>query len=144
MPQFKCPQCATVISAQPGAEAHCLNCGFRAMVPEGGGPLVAAPPAAGSPTPAPPATPLGPGGPAPPQGEVMPLAKSTAAWGFLLSMVGLGTFFLAAYGLPFLLGLGGVALGLVAFFKNKQDRRGLIASVIGGVAILAALLFLVL
>ncbi|MBI2078174.1 MAG: hypothetical protein HYT80_07375 [Euryarchaeota archaeon] len=144
MAQFKCPQCSTLINAEPGQEARCLNCGFRAMVPAAGTPST---PSAPAPTPMAAPPPPGTGAPPPPpdpraQGPVMPLAKSTAAWGFLLSMVGLGTFFLAPVGIPFIFGLGGVALGIVAFAKNRADRRGLIASVLGAVALVAALAFL--
>lgn len=128
MIQVKCPQCSTVLTATPGEEAHCTNCGFRALVPATG---------AGAILPA-----VGPSSslPPPPSEESMgpaePANKVLSVWAYLAAMASVGTFFLAGIGIPFLFGLAGVGLAAASFLQHKEDKRGLLAGVISVFGIL--------
>jgi glucose uptake protein GlcU len=68
--------------------------------------------------------------------------RMLSVWGFLASLVALGTFYLASVGVPFALGAIGCTLGLVAFSKNRKDRHGLVATILGAVSLVLAVVFL--
>lgn len=120
--KFQCPRCSSAIEGEPGAELSCPQCGFKAVVPA-----------------QPPAEPRKESSPAegPP-----PAAPDPATWGYLVSILALGTFFLAPYGVPFLLGFAGIGLGFWSHVRSRADRRGMVAVVVGIAALLAGGIFL--
>lgn len=154
MVQVKCPQCATAVNGAPGESVKCPNCGFAAAIP--GTPPVGpsparAPPVAARPGPpfaAPPAAPSAASrivkaqAALPASGPEVPALKSLSVWAYLLSILGIGTFFLARWAFPFVLALAGAGLGVTAYVRNQQDRRALVAAILGAVGLALAGLFL--
>lgn len=147
MAQFKCPQCSTLVSGSPGQAIACPNCGFRAAVPGAPSPLGRDPePAA----PAPVARPPEPT-PSVPAGEAVPVAAPPPAeperiqaieiWGYVIGLLAIGTFFLAAYFIPFLLGLASIGLGGFSYLRDREDRRSLLVLGFGVVAVLLASIY---
>ena len=140
MVSLKCPQCSTLVTGAPGAQVRCPNCGFEGEVPRSGGPLLVQPPRPapkhiiGRPRSTPPARPSGP--------EV-PALQNQGVWAYLLAILSLGTFFLGRFGLPFFLGLAAIGLGLSTYSKNRQDKRSMIAVIIGIAGLLAGVVYLV-
>lgn len=120
--KFRCPQCGSTMEGDAGAELVCSQCGFKATVPLD----APAPPPATAPSAAP----------------LEPAIKNPAMWAYLASLLAIGTFFLSAYGIPFLLAVVGIGVGFWSNTRNRADRRGLIAVVLGIVALFAAAIFL--
>ncbi len=157
MVQLRCPNCTTLVLADPGETIRCPSCGFSAVAPAEPAP---------SPVASKTALPAG----RPQQGAVaptedrnlllrIPKASSrppiqTAAakegqplrvisvWAFILAFVALGTFHFARFGVPFALGATAAIMGVVSFAKNKQDRHGLVASILGCVSLAIGAVYL--
>lgn len=144
MAQFKCPQCSTLVSGSPGQAVVCPNCGFRAPVP--GAPSVpeapTEPPVLAPPVTAPEPPPAGPTSASVPVAAPPPASperiQAIEIWGYVVGLLAIGTFFLANYFIPFLLGLASIGLGGFSYLRNRDDRRSLLVLGFGVVAVLLA------
>lgn len=127
--RFRCPNCSAVIEGEPGSELACPQCGFKASVPGSA---------------APPAPEPRPASASAPEARLEPAIQKPPVWGYLTALLALGTFFLASYGVPFLLAIAGISLGFWSHTRSRADPRGLIAIILGVVALVAAGAFLAL
>lgn len=73
--------------------------------------------------------------------EGQPL-RVISVWAFILAFVALGTFHFARFGIPFVLGATAAVMGVVSFAKNKHDRHGLVASILGCVSLAIGAVYL--
>jgi hypothetical protein len=133
--------------ADPGETIRCPSCGFSATAPGGRSPGVASSEPSSNPQ-----TGSKPVARLPHAGSRAPIqtAASTegqplrvlSVWAFLLGFIALGTFYFARFGVPFLIGIAAIVMGAMAFMKNRRDRHGLVALVLGGVALLVSGVYL--
>lgn len=75
--------------------------------------------------------------------EGQPL-RALSVWAFILAFIALGTFHFARYGIPFLLGATAAVMGVMAFAKDKKDRHGLVATILGCVSLAIGAVYLAL
>lgn len=127
MAKLECPICGTFLDAQPGETATCPKCGFSAPydnVPAASEESASAIPDADT------------------AREEAP-RRAPGPWAYLFGVLGLLTFWLAAYLIPFLFGLAAVGLGILAQVRDPEERRSVPAIVLGAVAVIAAFVTLV-
>ena len=154
MVQLRCPKCTTLVLAEPGERIRCPNCGFSAVAPASSPQAAAAPkpiarPQQGAPTAKDEQKPLV-RLPKPPSRPPVQTAAATegqplrvlSVWAFLLAFIALGTFHFARYGIPFVVGAAAAIMGVTSFAKNKQDRHGLLATILGCVSLALGALYL--
>jgi hypothetical protein len=138
MAVVECPNCTFRMNAEPGSVLKCTECGFTAE-------FSAEPAAASSPS-----TPVESSALAPQPQSWKPTAEQMskgepgqwAPLGYLTGVVAFLTFWLAAFVLPFLLGIGAIVMGVMARKREPSDNRALPAIVLGAVAIVAGGVFL--
>ena len=121
MVQVQCPKCASIVEGVPGKHAICGTCGFEAVLP-----VEAVAPVTAEPEPLP----------------GLEAVRTPSVWAYMAAVAGLGTFFLADYVLPYLLAITGIGLGFMAHMQNRADHRGMLAMVIGCVALVACASFM--
>lgn len=126
MARLECPICGTKLDAEPGQTATCPKCGFSA-------PYDNAHEASGA-------------GPAIPDVETARQeapSQSPGPWAYLFGVIGLLTFWLAAYLVPFVFGVAAVTLGITARVRDPDERRSIPAIVLGALAVIAGGIMLV-
>lgn len=164
MVQLRCPKCATLVLAEAGETIRCPSCGFSATAP-GGANAPARPPQSSPAAPRPHSPTPAPGRPVetaatepnprlriprpPPRPPVQTSAATDgqplrvlSVWAFLLAFVALGTFHFARYGVPFILGASAAVMGVTSYAKDRKDRHGLFATILGCVALAIGAVYL--
>lgn len=106
-----------MVEAQPGERVRCGDCGFTAEAPLGA-----------TETPSMPV-------PVDRRSLITPFA-------FLCALVGLGTYYLAAFGVPFLASVAAVALGGVGRRHEPKNGMALASQAIGACSFLVAAVYL--
>ena len=129
-----CPKCGRRFDAVPGQDVVCPQCGFTA-------PLKMRPPTTAVSASPPPAS-RDVSADAPEGRDPRDAGFVPAPFAYVAGVVGLVTFWLAALVVPFLLGIGAVALGILGRKQDPSDRRSVPAIALGAAAIVAAAVFL--
>lgn len=127
---MKCPQCSALVEANPGQKATCAECGYEALVP-------AAPVAAAPSSVPPPVADETPREPVPPK-------QLLAPFGYISGVIGLGTFYLAAFIVPLLFAGAALGLGLYVHVAQGKSVQATAAIVLGVAGLVLGLLTLVL
>lgn len=144
MTRVECPQCGAETEAEPGSTVDCRACGFSAPFDTAGSPPADVPPAPPSPDAAdrPPAHVEDPKEKTPGVPDVETArqespANQPAPWAYLFGVIGVLTFWLAGYLLPFLFGVAAIVLGIVGRVRDPKERRSVPAIVLGALAVAA-------
>ncbi len=117
---LECPICGTTLQAEPGETATCPKCGFSAPYDQVPGQPGATPEI-----------------PDPDTAREQAPSQAPGPWAYLFGVIGLLTFWLAAYLVPFVFGVGAVGLGILARVRDPSERRSIPAIVLGALAVVA-------